>query len=553
MQVLDQLPAHHDGARERAVVEEVALAPLRRLAVVHERLVHVEQADVVTLLGVESAVLHLGLAAHLGRQHKHVLHGQHRRNRHDFLAASKLLRAEQHFGDERFERELGHLDAEGHGQLHLLVNRADGVKDLERADHELGWRRRHKVKPSDVVNPERLELQHDRHEVAALNLGHSRRPHALKLLLRVQPVRLAGPHAPRAAGALLRGCLRCRRDDERLDVGLEVVHTHLDEAAVDHVYDAVDRNGRLGNVGRHNDLAVPARHGLKDALLLVVRQTGVDWHWVQQHAALLQRRVGVAKLLHQRLDLVLPGQEHEYVTRRLVRVDVEDRVQRCAHVAHAGLLEVVDVDRVHAPLDGQDCDLVLAVVAAEIGRKLVRVERGGRDDEAQVGPLLEHFFQQPDDHIRVHRALVRLVQHERAVLQQQRVEHHLAQEHAVGHVLDARAPGRPRVVEADREPDLLPKLDTHLARHALRDRRRRHAPRLRAPDHAPGRAPPGLEQILRDLRRLAAAGRALDDRDLVLLDRVQDAVLVRRDRQVARQVVDVHRRRVLVRQRVCNV
>jgi len=38
----------------------------------------------------------------------------------------------------------------------------------------------------------------------------------------------------------------------------------LDEAAVHNVNDTVDGDGRLGNVGRHHDLAVAARRRLKD-------------------------------------------------------------------------------------------------------------------------------------------------------------------------------------------------------------------------------------------------------------------------------------------------
>jgi len=44
----------------------------------------------------------------------------------------------------------------------------------------------------------------------------------------------------------------------------QAARSDLDETAVHNVNDTVDGNGRLGNVGRHHDLAVAARRRLKD-------------------------------------------------------------------------------------------------------------------------------------------------------------------------------------------------------------------------------------------------------------------------------------------------
>lgn len=89
--------------------------------------------------------------------------------------------------------------------------------------------------------------------------------------------------------------------------------------------------------------------------------------------------------------------------------------------------------------------------------------------------------------------------HDDAVLAQQRVQHALAEQHAVGHVLDARALRVGQVLEADRVPDLVAEHAADLLGDAGRDARGGDSPRLRARDDAPVGAPAGLVQVLGDL------------------------------------------------------
>ena len=67
-------------------------------------------------------------------------------------------------------------------------------------------------------------------------------------LFSVQPEALPGLRPTGTTRALLRGGLRDRRNQKRLDADAGVVHLLLREAGVDHVHDTVDGQRRLGDV-----------------------------------------------------------------------------------------------------------------------------------------------------------------------------------------------------------------------------------------------------------------------------------------------------------------
>ena len=140
--------------------------------------------------------------------------------------------------------------------------------------------------------------------------------------------------------------------------------------------------------------------------------------------------------------------------------------------------------------------------------------------------LLEVAEQEVD----VEAALVRLVDDHRVVARQPAVGLDLRQQDAVGHELD-RGLLADVVVEAHLVADRAAERHLQLLRDAPRDRARRDPPRLRAADHA-GRAAPGGQAQLRQLRGLARAGLAGDHDHLVRADQLDDAFGLRRDRQV---------------------
>ena len=101
----------------------------------------------------------------------------------------------------------------------------------------------------------------------------------------------------------------------------------------------------------------------------------------------------------------------------------------------------------------------------------------------------------------------------------------LAQQHAVGHVLDDGLLGR-AVLESNAVADLVPELGVELVRHTCRHTHGSDATRLRAADlHALGGVAV-LVQILRNLRRLARARLADDDEDLVIAHGLQKLLAV---------------------------
>jgi hypothetical protein len=96
----------------------------------------------------------------------------------------------------------------------------------------------------------------------------------------------------------------------------------------------------------------------------------------------------------------------------------------------------------------------------------------GSEQEANITMVLPGgggLLEQPEQNVRVERALVRLVEHDGGVLGQQLVGQALPHQYAVGHVLDLGG-GRGLVVEADGVADLRAEADAPLIGHSLRHR-----------------------------------------------------------------------------------
>mmetsp|Transcript_38970 Transcript_38970/g.96642 ORF Transcript_38970/g.96642 Transcript_38970/m.96642 type:complete len:253 (+) Transcript_38970:657-1415(+) len=205
----------------------------------------------------------LGPVEHGVADREHSAHGQH------LLGHAVPTGGDEGLGHLRVERELGHLPAEL-GQLAAVVERAERVELLERADERLRGRRVHEVEMQQVVDAEALEQQHHVAQVGALDLGD----HVVLQLveegpLGVEPEALARRDAAGASGALVRLRARARRYDQRLDAGAWVVRVHLDEARVDDVDDVVDGDRGLGDVGGQHHLAHARRRVSEDQRLLL--------------------------------------------------------------------------------------------------------------------------------------------------------------------------------------------------------------------------------------------------------------------------------------------
>ena len=124
-------------------------------------------------------------------------------------------------------------------------------------------------------------------------------------------------------------------------------------------------------------------------------------------------------------------------TGQAAEVDLDGLLDGDEHVVVDGGLRVEHVDGERAARDAEHGRGLGARVLPE-GGELGRVHRGRGDQQAQVRAARGHLAQDAEQHVRVERALVRLVHHHAAVLLEVRVLQRLAQQNPVRHVLDLR-------------------------------------------------------------------------------------------------------------------
>eukprot|EP00754_Rhynchopus_humris_P006658 Rhum_TRINITY_DN13182_c1_g1::Rhum_TRINITY_DN13182_c1_g1_i1::g.57091::m.57091 len=513
-----QLVADVARRLQRTEVQVVLPAPVLVRAVVHVRVVSVEERQVVAVLVVELRLRRVGLLLSLAGADEDDGHAEQGGDGAHLVRAAELLSAgNEHLRHLRVEREVGHQLALRR-QVALVGQAAQEVQQLERTHQGLGRGGVHPVEVHEVLNAQLLQLQHDGAEVRPQDLGVRLRDEvALERLLRVQPEALAGTRATGTARTLVGGGLRDGGDEKALHADTRVVHLLLREARVHHVHDAVDGHGGLRDVRRHDALAPARRRRLEDALLRLRRQGAVERDALHLGALALGAHLVALEgdAVARGLDLLLTREEEQDVTGLLVAVDLAHRADGSLKVVGLGLRRVEDVDGEHATRDVHERRGV------EVVLELLRVEGGAHDDELQVRAARQDLLHQSEEGVGGQRALVRLVKDDARVARQLRVEHRFAEKHTVRHVLQHRRLAR-AVLETDRVPAVLAEHHVHLVRHTLRDGRRGDTTRLRARHHL---VHVHLRQELRDLRRLAGAGLTDEDDHLVLLDQVAEVLL----------------------------
>mmetsp|Transcript_14985 Transcript_14985/g.34329 ORF Transcript_14985/g.34329 Transcript_14985/m.34329 type:complete len:504 (+) Transcript_14985:753-2264(+) len=480
---------------------------------------------------LEAALGLVGGALRLARPHERIGRVEHRDHREDLVRAIQLRREEQHLGELWIERELGHHGAQL-GEVAVVVKRTKVVEQLERA-HQGLWRRRvHEVKVDEVLNAELLQLQHHGAQVRAQDLG-VRLFHQLLLvrLLRVQPEALARLGAACPARALVSRGLGDGGDQERLDPDARVVNLLLGEARIDHIHDPVNRERRLRNVGRKDDLAAVGiarlarrRRRVEDLPLPIHRQSRVQRKHQHVRHLLAQIVNLLLRLAARVLDLLLAREEDEDVALAFAQVHLHDGADGSLEVVALWLGCVEDLDRVQPARDLHERRRV------EVRLELTGIERRAHHNQLEIRSLRGHLLDQPKEDVGRQRALVRFVEDHSGVSLEQWVRHRLAQEHAVRHVLENRLGAR-HVFEADGVPHLLSQLDVHLLRYTLRDGHGSHTTRLRACD----KLAPACEACVHterwDLRRFARA-RLSDKHDrLILLDHLEELLFLLPHRQ----------------------
>lgn len=170
------------------------------------------------------------------------------------LGAIVLFARKDRFRQGRVHRELGHPPPEFR-ELAAVVEGSERVQIVESADERVARGRVEKVKADQVIDAQTLEHEDDHAEICPLYLGHRVLLEFVhKGVLRVQPEAFAGTDSAGSAGSLSCRSSRTWRDDERLHAVSRVVGVLLDKAGIDDVDDAVDGDGRFGNVGGEDDL-----------------------------------------------------------------------------------------------------------------------------------------------------------------------------------------------------------------------------------------------------------------------------------------------------------
>mmetsp|Transcript_32112 Transcript_32112/g.68363 ORF Transcript_32112/g.68363 Transcript_32112/m.68363 type:complete len:713 (-) Transcript_32112:7-2145(-) len=516
-----QLLLHARRAGYGPIVDEIVPAPLLPL-VAGDVLVGregVQQRDVVARRVDELRLRLVGCLGALPRPQEDLGHAHCRHDVHYLLGAAVVGTADQHLRQLGIQGQLGHLPSQV-CHVALVVKRAEVVEHLQRAHQRLRRGRIHEVEVHEVVDPELFQSQH--------HVGHfAPQDFRICCLLQIVVEGLFGVQAealPRA-GTSRSACPLSRRGagdgahQQRLDAYAWVVHLLLAEPRVDDVHYSIDGQRRLCDVGRDDDLS-PRRpphrprpgRGREYLPLLRRRERRVQRVDHQLRRVLPHILRPQPYLLAGLLDLLLSRQEHKHIARTLALVYLYRRPNRRLDVVpfRLGRVEYFHGECAARHLEERG--------AVEVGLKLLRVERGGHDDNLELAvlapllPLGEDLHQQPHQHVSRQSPLVRLVQNDHGVPAQQRIVHRLPQKHPVRQELEHRLVRVAHVLEPNRVPHRPPQRHVHLLRDAGGNARRRHPPRLGAPHARSSRAGvPNLDQELRDLRRLSASRLSLHD------------------------------------------
>ncbi len=273
-----------------------------------------------------------GLLAFVLRAFARILDRQRRRDHQHLAHTAEPFGLQHHPPESRIDRESGQVTPDlreapwrglqtlGSG-LHggQLVEQRVSVDDRPM----VGWVEERE--PGDVAQPDRGHLQDDRCQVRAQDLGIGELGTRVEVVLGEQPDADAGSDATTATGALVGRSLRDRLDRQTLHLQPMAVARDARRTGVDDVPDARHRQRGLGDVGGEDDATAGSarRRAFEDPVLLGRREPGVQ----RQHLGGAQvespERVGGV------VDLALARQEHEHVTRPLVRQlldGVDDRL-----------------------------------------------------------------------------------------------------------------------------------------------------------------------------------------------------------------------------------
>ena len=249
----------------------------------------------------------------------------------------------------------------------------------------VGWLEEREI--GDVAEADVRHLEDDRRQVRAQDLRLGELGPISELVLLVQADADAGSDAAASTCPLIGRRLRDRFDRQTLDLEPLAVAGDPGHAGVDHVAHARHGQRRLGDVGGEDDAALRLVHRpLEDPVLLGRRQPGVERQHLQLSAIGPRRRrasaVSWISRSPDRKTSTSPGPPSDGSSESSPTAST----MACtwSPVSHR---PVAHLDRIRAGTSTTGTGCRRAVRRVEVAGEAFGVDRGGGDDDLQVGAL----------------------------------------------------------------------------------------------------------------------------------------------------------------------
>ena len=402
------------------------------------------------------------------------------------------------------ERERAQLLQQAHAVLNItLIGRFDEGKG------------------GDIAQTQRRHLQDHRRQVGAQDLRIGKGRTAEEVIFRIETDTDAVGDTAAASFTLIGRGLGNRLDRQTLHLGAIAVAADARGAGIDHIFNAGHGQGGFRHVGRQHDASSAVR--LKNPVLLGVGQARVErQNFGMRQVALRQRVGGVANFAlaaHKDKNIAAP-----FVTQLVDRV--ENRLQLIA-LAVVRLFHHRPVAYFHR--EGAARNLNYRRIM-EVARKALRIDGRRGNDDFQIGTARQQLAQVAEQEIDIQAALVRLIDNDGVILQQQTILLNFRQQDAVSHQLHLRGVAD-LIVKAHFIADAAAERGFQLLGDAVGDGARRQTTRLRMADQ-PFNAASQRQTDFWQLSGFARAGFPGDNHYLMIADRLGDLLLLLTDRQV---------------------
>mmetsp|Transcript_17991 Transcript_17991/g.51087 ORF Transcript_17991/g.51087 Transcript_17991/m.51087 type:complete len:367 (+) Transcript_17991:709-1809(+) len=360
----------------------------------------------ITLGLMEFRLLHIGLGLLFFWPVERILDAQHGSDGQDLLRASQIDGEDEHLGEVGFERELRHLATQSREKA-LFVKGSKRVQGFQRPDQGCHRRRVHEIKPEQVVDSHRLQLQHDVSKIGSLDLGDVGWQHLrFERLFGVKAVALSGAGTSSTAGTLPGGCLTDGRYHQGVHAQLCVEGFLLAKSRVDDVVNSIDRQGGLCDVRGNDALSRTFRSRLEDSGLHFRRKRRVHGQHDQFGSHVAQGLHARVQRFAASVDFFLSSEEDEDVALRFRQVDLHHGDHAGVQIVTLRFLRVQDFYR-ECPSRNRENGAL-----EEVAGELFSVQGGGRHDDLQIGPSSAQVLQQPEQDVSVNRTLVGFVKHQ---------------------------------------------------------------------------------------------------------------------------------------------